>query len=222
MGANAMTVNYLGSKNYSASTSGSMMKSVGMGVGILLLDKTGSGALTDSGNGLVQVINGTIDVDSCSASAIVVSGSADIYATQINDAGGDSIKGNGAITGVLDTHTSAAVNPLESLAAPDLTMNKLVIQSSSALNIGGTSIVTLCPGVYVGGINVGGSAKVTLNPGIYYLQGGGFIVSGTAAVTDLGKGVLLYNAAAKSTDSINIGGSGSVTLSPMASGLYQG
>jgi hypothetical protein len=51
--------------------------------------------------------------------------------------------------------------------------------------------VTLQPGLYVGGIEVSGTAHITLAPGLYYLEGG-LSVSGSATVTDGGKGVLLY------------------------------
>jgi hypothetical protein len=62
----------------------------------------------------------------------------------------------------------------------------------------------------------------SISPGIYYLKGGGFFVSERASVTDLGKGVLLYNAASKLVDIISLTGLGSLSLSPMKSGPYQG
>jgi hypothetical protein len=80
--------------------------------------------------------------------------------------------------------------------------------------------VTLHPGLYIGGIKISGQAQVTLAPGIYYLQGGGFSVSGQATVT--GTDVMLYNAPAKTSDTISFTGQGNINLTGLAGGIYQG
>src|SRR5205823_8798448 len=86
---------------------------------------------------------------------------------------------------------------------------------------GGTSMI-LSPGLYIGGITISGQAHVTLLPGLYYIKGGGFTVSGQATLTDLGKGVLIYNDAASAADAISFTGGGRVQLSPITGGIYQG
>lgn len=88
------------------------------------------------------------------------------------------------------------------------------VQSTKTLKV--SSSMTLQPGLYIGGIDISGSAHVTLEPGLYYLEGGSFTVSGSAIVTDKGKGVLLYNAPGKASGGITISGGASVTLSGLS------
>src|SRR4029077_2272667 len=83
-------------------------------------------------------------------------------------------------------------------------------------------VVLLQPGLYIGGIKISGQAQVTLASGIYYFQGGGFMVSGQATVTDNGQGVLLYNAPAKSTDGISFTGQGDVNLTGLTAAQLAG
>jgi hypothetical protein len=78
-----------------------------------------------------------------------------------------------------------------------------------------SSLLTLNPGTYVGGIKVSGRGSIVLNPGIYYLRGGGFSVSGQGSVT--GNGVLMVNASTQSTDTISVSGQAAVTLNAPAS-----
>ena len=217
VGANAITVNYLGSGNFQASSTSAPLAQP-VTVGILLLDANSAGALTDSGKVIVQ--GSSIVVDSSNAAAVVVSGTGSVQASQIDISGGDTTSGSGHFTGVVQTGTPSALDPLANLAAPD--PSTLASQSSQALSIGGNQVVTLNPGLYVGGISISGSASVTLNPGIYYLQGGGFSVSGHASLTDLGHGVLIYNAPASSSDIISFSTDGNVQLSAMTSGTWAG
>ena len=105
--------------------------------------------------------------------------------TQTNIVGGARLGGNAKITGTVKTKQAAVSDPLANLAAPN--PSTLQVQSRRTLLIGGNQVVTLKPGIYIGGIAISGKAKVTLGSGIYYLQGGGFSVSGNASVTDLGK-----------------------------------
>jgi hypothetical protein len=60
--------------------------------------------------------------------------------------------------------------------------------------------VTLCPGVYSGGILANGTASVKMLAGIYYIDGGGFTITGSATV-DGSAGVMIYNAANSGSDS---------------------
>ncbi len=189
-------------------------------VGILLLNTSGSGALTDSGNGTITVSGGEdIVVASRNAAAIVVSGNGKVSAAQIDleSTTGTKVTGNGTISGPVDSSVPAAdaVDPLAGLAAPAVSATPF-----SAANVSGNTVTTLQPGTYVGGISISGNAKVTLAAGIYYLKGGGFSVSGNAVVT--GTGVLLYNAAQTASDVISVSGNANVTLTAATSGVYQG
>ena len=188
--------------------------------GIILLDPTGKGELTDSGNGSVTVNNASIIVDSSDSAAVIVGGNGSIKATQIQITGspGDIVTGNGKIIGGIESGSTPTVDPLRYLPAPDT--SGLAVQSTSKLTVGGNTSRTLDPGIYVGGISVSGNGSVVLNPGTYYLQGGGFIFSGTGGVS--GSGVTLYNAPSTNSDVISLSGNGSLNLSPPTTGTYQG
>ena len=189
-------------------------------ISILLLDASGAGALTDSGNGKIIVGGkGEIVVASTNAAAILVSGNGSVTASEIDveSTTGTRVTGNGKIIGIVDSGISAAeaIDPLSALAAPAVPSTQF-----AATTISGESVVTLQPGNYIGGINISGNAKVTLAPGIYYLSGGGFTVTGNAVVK--GSGVLIYNAAVTTSDSISVSGNASVNLSAQTTGVYHG
>jgi VCBS repeat-containing protein len=185
--------------------------------GIILLDPSGKGSLTDSGNGKVVVNGGSIIIDSSNSAAAVISGNGSITAAEfdITGAPGLSTSGKGSFQGVVHNGVAPTADPYASLAAPALPSTTF-----AAVNYSGKSPLTLNPGKYVGGIHLSGQAFVTLNPGIYYLQGGGLTISGQVQVT--GNGVLIYNAAKNTTDSVRITGQGNVTLSAPVSGTYRG
>jgi len=181
-------------------------------IGILLLDASGKGALTASGNASVSVTgsHGAIVVDSSNGSAAIASGNAIVSAGDF-DATGTSTSGNGTLPAPVDTDEAPLADPLAYLSAPAV---PTTVQSTKTLKV--SSSMTLQPGLYIGGIDISGSAHVTLEPGLYYLEGDGFTVSGSAIVTDKGKGVLLYNAPGKASGGITISGGASVTLSGLS------
>jgi hypothetical protein len=216
-GAHQIVATYSGDADFLASANSTPL-GVTSSAGILLLDPTGKGALTDSGNAKIIATGATIFVDSASASAVVLNGNASIQAAVLDVTGGDTTSGNSHLNAVVQTGQQPMSDPLAGLPAPT-TVGRTVY---SATSVSADEVVTLNPGVYVGGITVSGNAKVTLNPGVYYMQGGGFTVSGNASVTDLGKGVLIYNAPVRSSDGISFTGDGSVQLSPMTAGLWAG
>ena len=166
--------------------------------GILLLDRTGSGSLSISGNGNVTDNDGPTIVDSNASSAMSVTGNGAANAGEFDISGGYSTGGHGSITGTIYTNQPPAFDLLQ-----------LPLPSQPPAPSGNTS-TTLNPGTYVGGIHLSGSGVVTLNPGIYYMQGGGFSVSGHISVT--GNGVLIVNAPNTSSDVISITTQGSVNL----------
>ncbi len=187
--------------------------------GIILLDPTSSGALTDSGNGTVTVTGGSIIIDSSSATAARATGNGTVTAPEIVITGtpGDVTTGNSKFVGGIDSGANPTVDPLLYLTAPD--PSSLTVQSSSQYKLSGNQSATLNPGVYTGGISFSGNASAVLNPGIYYLNGGGLNVSGGSIS---GSGVMIYNDPGSGNGVINVSGSGSVSLTPPASGPYQG
>lgn len=204
--------------NIAPSTVGASF-TVGMASGfVLLLDPTGKGALTATGNGsLVVFPGGAIVIDSSNAAAAIATGNAVVTAPEFDITGnpGTSMSGHGTFEGTIHSGVASTADPLASLPAPTLPS-----PTFNAVNYAGKTALTLSPGTYVGGIHISGQGDVTLQPGIYYLQGGGFSITGKGKVT--GNGVMIYNAPAKASDTITIAGQGAMTLAPMSSGTYRG
>ena len=202
--------------NYTVNNvNGTLLVVINSSQGILLLDATGKGALTVSGNGRVSVKGGEIVVDSSSTQAVKITGNGSVSATKV-DTKGLSISGKGTVNGTVNTTDTPTANPLATLPTPSVPS---IVRSSVTMNISGGQ-VTLQPGLYIGGIKISGNVQVILAAGIYYFQGGGFSVSGQATVT--GANVMLYNAPAKPSDSISFTGQGAISLSGMERGIYQG
>ncbi len=160
-------------------------------IGLLLLDPTGKGALTDAGNGSVVVNNGSIVVDSSSSQAAIITGNGNVTAAIIDVTGGTRTTGHGQFFGSI-VHAAATPDPLGLPLPPAPSTRR------AAVDYSGSAPLTLNPGTYVGGIRISGQGSVTLNPGIYYMQGGGFSVTGKGSVT--GNGVLIVNACGRSDD----------------------
>jgi hypothetical protein len=95
-------------------------------------------------------------------------------------------------------------DPLAGVATPSYK----TCTSWSTLNISSTR--TISPDTYCGGISINGGT-VTLNPGLYVMNGGG------TSITDLGKGVTIFNTGAVSGSGgyrgIKITGGSTATLS---------
>jgi hypothetical protein len=203
---------------------------------VISLNLTASDAVTDSGNSGLK-INGGLQVNSSSPSAVNLSGNAELNASQItlNPASGSSLVSSlSSLLSLLGTPTSvvqapATADPLRYLPVPNPVQLGLSTQGTNLVITNGT--VDLYPGEYIGGISVKGQATATLHangdgtPGIYYLQGGGLNVSGQAVVTTASNetaGVMIYNAWQSSSDVVNVSGQAGVILTPPASGTYEG
>jgi Flp pilus assembly protein TadG len=181
---------------------------VPFGSGIIALDPTASGAVTDVGNGVINVTGGaSVIVDSNSATAITANGNATVSASSILVTGGYSGTGYSPSP---TTGVQATPDPLAYLPMPDPVALGLTSQTYK----GGSA--TLNPGIYTGGISISGQTALTLNPGIYYMKGGGFSTSGQASLT--GHGVLIYS----DGGAISLTGNGNLDLSPITTGIYQG
>src|SRR5262249_49881318 len=128
---------------------------------IYLLNLTASGELNVSLSGSIN-IPGSIYVDSNSASALTVSGSASITAAQINVVGGVSKSGSATFHPAPTTHAAIAADPLAYLAAPTGGVNR------GSVVLGDGSTVTINPGIY-SQINISGSATLKMNPGVYVI-----------------------------------------------------
>jgi hypothetical protein len=185
-------------------------------IGLMALAAAGDAAFLASGNVNLTVVNAPVTVNSRDGQALVVSGNATVTATSFEVAGGYASAGT--LNGPVHTGVRPTADPLRHLPTPNPAAYPLRA-SGPTLVSGGVAV--LQPGVYRGGIMINGRAVVTLQPGVYVLDGGGFAVSGQAAVTGLG--VLLFNTAVTvpgSAGPVAISGQGSVTLTPPTGGAY--
>jgi carbon monoxide dehydrogenase subunit G len=186
--------------------------------GIIVLDPTGSGSLTDNGGGAATT-TGKIIVDSNSASGAVVTGGGSLTSPEFDLSGtpGWSTSGGGTFNGPVLSNQPPTPDPLAYL--PEPTTDGLSVQANHTTKLQNQGSLSLQPGVYRGGINVTGGT-LTLAPGIYYMDGGGFSFSGTGNLT--APGVMIVNMPANNSDTISITGSGAIDISPMTTGLYAG
>ncbi len=114
-------------------------------------------------------------------------------------------------------------DPLANYPVP--TYTDYVVQRTSNLHYGGSTVATIQPGVYIGGLKFDGNSVITMAPGIYYLAGGGgFIVQQNATLS--ANGVMIYSGSPSgksgSAGPVTIDTTGNVTLSPPTTGAYAG
>jgi carbon monoxide dehydrogenase subunit G len=188
--------------------------------GIIVLDPTSSGSLSDTG-GAAASATGKIIVDSSSASGAVVTGGGSLTSPEFDLSGnpGYSTSGGGAFNGTINSNQPPTPDPLAFLPEPDPTTLGLTTQSNKTVKLQNQGSLSLLPGVYRGGISVTGGS-LTLAPGIYYMDGGGFGFSGTGNLT--AAGVMIVNMPKSNADTISVTGSGVIDISPMTTGIYAG
>ena len=239
VGTHTVTAVYHPANGNFVTSTGSLTQTVGLNLGLLVLDPTGKDALTDTGNGGIVVedsVNGTdlgaaIVVDSNNSQAAVLTGNASVTAKTIDILGGAVTTGSspgchdtrpcktidilgGAVTTGHGTFSSPVDHNFALVSDPvGLPLPPAPSTTYSALKVTGkcTDTVHVQPGTYVGGISISGNASVILEPGIYYMKGGGFSDTGSGSVT--GNGVLIVNAPGSACDTISLSGSGNVTIS---------
>ena len=203
---------------FNGSVAGTATATVSLTPSVFVLNPSASGALNLSGNAHLTS-KGEVFVDSSSASAVVVSGNVIVSSVGLEITGGDQVTGGNAHLGTVVTGAKAVADPYASLAAP------AAGKSLGAVNLTGNASQTISPGTYTA-IAASGNGKLTMNPGVYVITGGGFNLSGNAAVT--GTGVTIFNAgsaypaAGVSYGAINLSGNGKVQVSAPTSGAYAG
>ena len=186
--------------------------------GIVLLDGSGAGSLSETGEASVNVANGAITVDSSNAGAVFLAGEPSLTAAQLNVVGKPGLSTHGHpelnLSGAINSGATAAADPLASLAAPAVPST-----SFNAVNAGNNDNITLQPGLYNGNIIVGENATVTLMPGTYYVKGS---VSVEGQGTLQGKGVTIYIVSNSGDPALKVAGRGVVDLTAPATGDLQG
>ena len=184
--------------------------------GILVLDPTAPGSLTDTGNGTVTVQGASLIVDSSAPDGGTATGGGTVSATTADFSGMPGYGGSGTWSGTLNSGVPPTPDPLAGLPEP----TTAGMASFNKEQDSGKKTVTISPGVYHGGISISGQATLIMKPGIYYMDGGGFSFTGQGSL--VANGVMIFNAPQSNSDVININGSGSITLSPPTGGTYQG
>src|SRR5207245_5486920 len=188
-------------------------------MGILILDPTGSGALTVVGNGVMSVVGAPLIVDSNAADGGTTAGSGTVSVasnTEMDFSGSPGVSGSGSWIGPIMTNQTPVPDPL--LYLPEPSASGATVQKK--VNVAGNQTVTISPGAYSGGIKVSGQASLIMNPGIYYMVGGGFSFTGQGSLT--ANGVMIVNLPSSNSDIININGTGAINMSPMTTGIYRG
>lgn len=187
---------------------------------MVILDPTQKGSFQTSGGGKVTATgSASIVVNSSDPYAMIANGGGTVSATSYSLAGspGWSTPGGGYFEGTIHSGQPPIPDPLRNLPQPD--PNSLILRSKKRMSIVQDNVVTLRPGLYIGGISISGKGSVFLEPGIYYMQGG-FSYSGQGSLT--GHGVMIYNDPQSISDSIDLSGLGAVTLTPPLEGPYRG
>lgn len=154
----------------------------GPGAGVLVLNETARDALEFTGSGTINVQNGAVHVNSSHSSALRMTGSTTITATDLSVVGDISQTGSSTINANIDTDADVMPDPLSSLAEPlynpSNNLGSISLTGSGTLN-------NVMPGYYSGGIRMTGSGSMTLLPGIYILNGHGLSITGSGSFTAL-------------------------------------
>jgi len=132
------------------------------------------------------------------ASAMINTGSAYTHLV-----GGYYQTGSATIT-PLPVASSVVTDPLIGRSLPTLP-SPVVCSSNTGPNF--------TPGTYCGGISVTGTGGANFSSGLYVMDGGGFNIAGSGAVTGTGITVLLSSDSSHTYKGVSINGSGTVTLS---------
>ena len=185
---------------------------------LVLLDPTGSGAITLS-NSTTLTTTGNIQVNSSNSTAAIATNGASLTTPSVAIVGGYYVNSNGQFN-VGSAQTSAPIlkDPLASLAAPD--PSTLASQPQSTIN--NTKGLTLQPGVYNSGLHLAGGSSVVLSPGIYYMKGGGLTVDGSSSVTGSGVTIYVDNSNGSTGSGFSVTNNSSVQLTPPTTGAYAG
>lgn len=185
----------------------------GMGAGVIVLNESERYALDVDGNADLIVNNGAVQVNSNDSRCTRLKGNADLYAGQLNIAGGLYTQGNAELHAELNTGASVALDPLADVPEPTWDPGA----DNGFTWVGANDNATLQPGYYSGGIRINGNADVVMEPGVYVLDGIGLDIQGNADV--IAEGVMFY---IKGTGRVEINGNGDVTTSSPGSGDYEG
>ncbi|NOU05404.1 MAG: pilus assembly protein [Hyphomicrobiaceae bacterium] len=151
---------------------------------VLALDPSASGAIALEKNARVTGQNCAVFSNSTHTNSIKAKNSSALSASLICSAGGkDGGPGNFTPQPVTDCPTFD--DPLASRPEPS------VGRCNSAAPTRIMSSQTLLPGTYCGGLEIGGSAMVDLSPGVYVIKDGQLLIKDTASIKGTGVGLFM-------------------------------
>jgi hypothetical protein len=192
---------------------------------VMALDKGDvTDGLGDSGTGKLTLNGCTIYVNSSSASALQMSGSASINALAAYIVGNYTMSGTATFTTTngITTGSTAAPNPYAGVSVPTFSgcnsATSIAVSSGtktlSAATYGGTMVIC-------GSLSTSGTGTLNLGAGTYILDSGSLSASGTSTIT--GTGVTIILTSSKSSyGTASISGGTTVTLTAPTSGPLSG
>jgi hypothetical protein len=202
--------------------------------GIIVLNYSGKGTLSDQGNGAFTEIGAPVIVNSNNSSAAMDTGNGTMKAPEFDITGGYTISGGGQmLTSPVANNILTGIHPTPDPLAYLPEPSQPPAGTTTKVSLGGGSYqYTLSPGAFTNLPNFASGDVVIFqqasagNGGIYYLTAGGLNSQGASLKMDANTtgGIMIYNAGTGTNDKINITGnsSGTVNLSPLSDGPYTG
>jgi Flp pilus assembly protein TadG len=186
---------------------------------VVSLASSGSGAISLSGNGSVDLTNCNLDANSSSKTSLSLNGNALVAAQGVNLVGGYSTSGNASIvTPSLVTGGSPVTDPYAGRTIPSYSGCNKTNYSATGGTLPNYGAVT----VYCGGLSFSSNTAVTVPAGIYIIDGGNFTISGNASVTGTGVTFILTSSTGTGIGTFSVSGNGSVNLTAPTTGPTAG
>ena len=188
-----------------------------LGAGMIALDPTRQGAFSTNGNTTINVVGGSIQVNSShpSAASQITGSAGTIIADQLRINGGITTSGSPTLPADVYTNTTPVPDPLAGLPAPPKGANL------GSINVTGNRTVNATAGYYAGGISMN-NGTLNLAPGIYVLGPPGLSANGG---TINAPGVMFYFTTGTNPNQYgraDIGGNVVLNQTPPTSGTWAG
>jgi len=184
---------------------------------ILVLDPDGSPGLKMGGNGNLDIMTGSVQVNSDENCAVEATGSATVTTPLISTCG-TACAPVGAMHGPLEEKADPIADPLADVLPDTASWNAFKASLAKPLGASGkiTATGTYSPGYYPKGLDINNTTVATLSPGTY-MFGDKFDMQGGASLLGDGVTILIDKGAI-----MELNGNGVVTLSPPSSGMFEG
>lgn len=174
--------------------------------GLVVLDQTGSAALSMVGSAEVEIPARAVYVNSSHKQAVSTTGTAILDAPFLYVVGGTRFNGQSRCTGEIINSVAPYSDPCSGTLNPSTAGMEVRVTPPLSGD------VTMSPGYYPAGFNMTSSANVTFLPGVYVF-GNGFTVKGGSVS---GEGVCFI----VPSGAFDLGGNGAISLAPSYTGPY--